>query len=199
MFEQQTRRFSSKTWGNFHKTVTIDTGPLCYSLVMENRSSIVGSFFKGALSSAFSGALMAGIVSLVTPMLGSSAFTLAAVGTTLAATAPMMILATGLFGGVMGIKRAMFDAPSASRSETNVIPVPVAGMSGPALAPSISADMAPQTDQPTRNWVASTGREGDAQSRIQQIISQGSMSDKDRASAILAAREAAASTETLRG
>lgn len=171
------------------------------SIISTNeRPSFIGSFAKGAMSSALSGALMAGIVSLVTPLLGSSAFTLAAVGTAFTATAPLLILSTALFGGAMAIKRAMFDAPIASRAEPDFIPVPVAGMSGPALAPSISADMAPAADQPTKNWAASSGRDADTQNRIQQIIAQGTMSDKDRASAILAAREvASASTEAARG
>lgn len=164
---------------------------------MENRSSIFGSFFKGAMSSAFSGALMAGIVSMVTPLISATAG-VTFLGT-FAATAPMMILATGIFGGVMGIKRAMFDAPGNAKSTSTVIPVPVAGMSGPAVAPTINADLAQETDEPRRNWVASTSRESDTQNRIQHIIAQGSLSDKDRASAILAAREAAATTETARG
>ena len=164
----------------------------------EERPSLIGSFAKGALSSAMSGALMAGIVSLVTPLIGG-AFTFAAVGTALATTAPLMIVATALFGGVMAIKRTMFDAPSASSNESNFIPVPVAGISGPAVTPVISADMAPAADQPTKNWAASSGRDADTQNRIQQIIAQGTMSDKDRAGAILAAREAAASADQARG
>lgn len=111
-----------------------------------------------------------------------------------------MVSATSIFGGVMGVKRTMFDAPSSARNQATLIPVPVTGPSGPAVTvPSVSADQSLESAQPSRNWVASTGREADAQSRIQQIISQGSMSDKDRASAILAAREAAAASETARG
>lgn len=152
------------------------------------RPSLVGSFFKGAMSSAMSGAMMSGIVALVTPLLGG-----AGIIATLTATAPLMILATGLFGGVMGIKRAMFDAPHTAADSSTVIPVPVASVSGPAVSvPAISADMAAGQDQPTKNWVAETGGERNAQQRIQQIIVNGSMSDKDRASAILAAREASA-------
>lgn len=135
---------------------------------------------------------------MVTPLI-STAAGVTFLGT-LAATAPMMILATSIFGGVMGVKRAMFDAPSSARNQSTVIPVPVSGLSGPAVAvPSVAADQSLESAQPSRNWAASTGREADTQSRIQQIISQGSMSDKDRASAILAAREAAAASEPARG
>mgnify|MGYP003386443271 CR=1 FL=1 len=169
-----------------------DSAPMAYE-----RPSIFGSFFKSAMSSAFSGAVMATIVSFVTPF-----FAVAGTATflgTLGATAPLMILATGLFGGVMGIKRAMFDAPSASGSQSTLIPIPVGGVSGPAVSvPAVSADMAEQYDQPTKNWVAETGRDSDAKQRIQQIIANGSMGDKDRVSSILAAREAAAANDNGR-
>lgn len=164
----------------------------------QERPSILGSFFKGAMSSAFSGALMAGIVALVTPMLGFfiSSLAGATILSTLGSTAPVMILATGLFGGVMSVKRAMFDAPSAAGSPSTFIPIPVGGVSGPAVSvPAVSADMAAEHDQPTKNWVADTAREGDAKQRIQQIIASGR---SDRTSAVLAAREAAAANDNGR-
>ncbi|MBX9727100.1 MAG: hypothetical protein K2X09_07530 [Rickettsiales bacterium] len=157
----------------------------------QERPSILGSFFKGAMSSAISGAMMAGIVALVGPLFGAAALGWGG--------ALLMFTATGLFGGVMGVKRAMFDSPSAGSSQSTFIPIPVGGVSGPAVSiPSVSADMAAEQDQPTKNWVADTAREGDAKQRIQQIIASGRMADQDRASAILAAREAAAANDNGR-
>lgn len=156
----------------------------------QERPSLFGSFFKGAMSSAFSGALMMGLVFAVSLIPGLGAIAPQAM------IASGMVLATGIFGGVMGVKRAMFDSPSASNSQSTFIPIPVGGASGPVVSvPAVSADMAAEQDQPTTNWVANTGRDGDAKQRIQQIIASGR---SDRTSAVLAAREAAAANDNGR-
>jgi hypothetical protein len=155
--------------------------------------SLIASFGRGALSSAFSGALMSGIVSLVTPLL-SGAATVTFLGT-LGYTAPLLILSTGLFGGVMAVKNVMFAHPHEGlRNEPTVVPVPVQSVG----SPTISADIAENIEQPSKSWVTDTGRAEGAQSSIQQILANGSLSDKDRARVILAAREATASSDTGR-
>lgn len=194
---------SSETVASFHKTVTYSAACVCYCgrmnesfFSLPQRPSILGSFFKGAMSNAMSGAIMATIVSFITPL-----FAVAGTATflgTLGATAPLMILATGLFGGIMGIKRAMFDAPYQANHQPGIIPIPVSGITAPSVSvPVVSADLAAEQDRPSKNWVAETGRDASAYNRIQQIIANGAMSDKDRASAILAAREAS-TAETAR-
>ena len=150
------------------------------------RPSLIGSFFRGALSSAFSGALMAGIVALVGPFFGVPATLVGAL---------FLFTATGMFGGVMAVKRAVFDTPHPGAYEAPAQSyVPVPAIAGPA----VGADLANEPEQPSKSWVAETSRNGDAQSRIQQILANGALNDKDRASAILAAREAAASADTAR-
>lgn len=110
----------------------------------------------------------------------------------------MISLATGLFGGVMAVKHSLFDQGEQGQAPT-YIPVAVQGMSGPAIAPTVTPDMAPEQAS-ARSWTQSVGREGNTQNRVQEILANGSMNDKDRASAILAAREAelANPTQTAR-
>lgn len=170
------------------------------------RPSLIASFMRGALSSGFSGALMSGIVALVTTMLGAAPFSLAVLGAAFTGAAPIMILTTALFGGVMAIRHALSGpSPAASGPGLVPIPVPVQGIDAPAvptptLSPSvITADFAEAPGQSGKNWAASVSQNGDAQSRIQQIIDNGALSDKDRAGAILAAREANAGADMARG
>ncbi len=192
---------------NFHTIVTYRGAPLCYYLSMseatsipEERPSAIGSFFKGALSSALSGALMAGIVALVTVMLPGGIAAGATFGPAfwkeLVHIAPLMISATGLFGGIMAAKRAVFDAPAVANAPVNYVPVPVQSLSGPAIAPTIAADRAVDSDSPSTNWVEKTRRTGDnAQRQIDAILARGAANDGSRASAVLAAREASANQE----
>ena len=178
---------------------------MCYSVGMNEtmyseqppRPSAFGAFFSGAKSGLFSGIVMALVIAVVMPALPFLSFGLiAGTGATflgsLAASGPIMILAATLFGGIMGAKRAVFDAPHGDHTSVNtdIVPVPVPTMAGPVMAPVMTfGDNAEQA--PTKNWVAETGRSEGSQSRIQQILADGSLSDKDRASAILASREAA--------
>ena len=163
------------------------------------RPSVLSAFMRGGMSGLFSGVVMMGIVTLLSPLFS------VAMMTTLA-SAPLMVLATTLFGGVMASKRALFDAPnrtSPNPNDPNMIAMPLPAASSPTMAmdmaPSMDmADDAPSTS-PNKSWVAQTGRGDDAQGRIQQILTNGSLSDKDRASAILAAREASADTSANRG
>ncbi len=131
---------------------------------------------------------MAGIVSLVSLALGTTPIGWAGFA--------LMTTATSLFSGVISAKRAMFDAPETHTSTRNTItPVPVAGLTAPMVSQSL--DNTPE-QAPAKSWVAQTGREGDSQSRVQQILANGALSDKDRASAILAAREAASTQDNQR-
>jgi hypothetical protein len=157
------------------------------------RPSATRAFFGGFGSGAMSGALMIGIFALLSPFFGG------AILTTLA-SAPLMIAATGLFGGIMSAKRAMFDAPAhAPHSPTVFVPTVVPSLAGPVLAPAMTptmtyADQAHETALTSKNWVAQTGR---TENRVEQILAAG-LSDKDRASAILAERQAASLAEPAR-
>lgn len=161
-----------------------------------HRPSAISAFFSGGMSGLISGVVMSLVIASVAPLLPLIPFISVGVAGasfmgTLTASGPLMILASTLFGGIMSAKRAMFDAPhNAYHSNANtLVPIPVQGMSGPAMAPVMTYADAPE-QAPTKSWVAETGRNEGSQSRIQQILADGSLNDKDRASAILASREA---------
>ena len=155
-----------------------------------NRPSALDAFMRGAGSGALSGTIMMGIIALLTPLFVPTA---TLVGTLFSASVGMTILATTLFGGVMSTKHALFDAPRATEEDVVAITTPTIAGQGMTVAPTIAMD---ESAQPQTSWVADTGRGEGAQTRIQQILANGATSDKDRASAILAAREAAANETT---
>jgi hypothetical protein len=151
-----------------------------------------GSFFKGAMAGLLSGVVMALVIASISPLLITAVpgaavlpyFT--AFGEALVHSGGFMVVASTLFGGIMRAGRTMFEAPGHSNAfAQGMVPVPVPGMSGPAMAPVMTyADAAPeQQEAPTKSWVAET-RNADARNTIEQILANGSMSDKDRASAI---------------
>jgi len=164
-----------------------------FNTITETRPSKIGAFFRGALSGAGTGTLMSVIVTGVLAIGGAAFFA------TLASTAAVMIPATALFSGAMAVKQAMFDSPNmnGAHREQTVIPVPVAGITTPVISQSQAAAHDTPDHTPTKNWVASTSREGDSQSRVQQILDKG-MSAQDRATAILAARDAASAEPSQR-
>ena len=164
-----------------------------------HRPTALGGLFKGAMSGLISGLVMATVVAAVMPLMagvGIAGFGAAFAGAFLH-TGMFMATCSTLFGGIMGAKHVIFDGPKAHTSEPSMVPIPLQTMSGPAMAPIVSYDMAPEPAT-GKSWVADTGRSEGSQSRIQQILADGSLSDKDRASAILASREAELSTQASR-
>ena len=152
------------------------------------RSSKLGSFLSGFGSGAFNGALMLGIFSGVVFTLGK----LGIAGLSMMTAGPIAatILATGLFSGVMAVKRALSEGNGHSagkdHGQTTVL-VPAVTQS---IAPSVSMDKAESVDTaPTQSWAERVGQSNGTQSRVDQILANGSMSDKDRAAAILQSRE----------
>lgn len=161
--------------------------------------SSLGAFFRGFGSGALNGALMMGMLFAVSHLAVLVGITAAApIAIEFLRTAAIATLTTGLFSGIMSAKDSIFPAEtphSASYEHDRVVPVPALGLSSPT--PTLSSELdAPEAATRT-NWVAQTGRAGDAHTRVQQILSNGSLSDKDRASSLLAAREAAANAPSL--
>lgn len=147
------------------------------------RRSGLATFFRGLRSGAFNGALMLGLFYAVSFAFSMTPPGLAQMGVT--------ILTTSLFSGVMAVKRAFSGHEhTASRGETVtpvLVPTISQGMSPQlAVAPDVSESAAPEQS----SWVARTG--SPAKSSVQTILDNGSLSDKGRASALLAEREAAA-------
>jgi hypothetical protein len=148
------------------------------------RPSALSAFFSGAGTGMFNGALMLGIYVLVT--LAVPQFHVLHLAWEAACAT---ILSTGIFGGVMGVKRHFsgHSHESAAHEPRSATLIPVQGH---AIAPQL--DLAQSTEMETdrrSDWAERTGRGSDSQSRVQQILANGSMSDRDRAAALLAERE----------
>lgn len=151
--------------------------------IPEARPSATRAFFSGFGSGLMSGVVMTGVIALLT--WGSIGL----------AGAALTMAAPALFGGIMSVKHALFDAPEASTSPAlMMVPSQVAQTPtltptvAPAVPPTVSLDAAaPEPER--KSWVAQTGGAMDAPNRIQQILADGTLNDKTRAEAILASRE----------
>lgn len=147
-------------------------------------------FLKGAMSGAFSGAVMMGIVGIVS--VAAPGFIAWSLG-----TAAAMVLCTSLFGGVMGAVRT--SSPSAPRDAGELSAVETLTPTiaqGHGVMPQVGMDAQPEAAPeaaPARtdgkSWVDVAGKSAGTPSRLDSILADGTLSDKDRASAILAARE----------
>ncbi len=173
---------------------------------MENhqtKPSALGSFSKGFLNSAGSGALMSGIfysLIIAAEMLFPAMFAghmLVPLAATLMGTvagvmlpAAFMVGAIGLFGGIMTMKRDSEENKNLG-ANTTVVRQRSAGVTPvmvPMMGAAVAADRAEDvSNAPTTNWAERSG--GAQRNRVQDILANGSMSDKDRASAILAERQ----------
>ncbi len=146
-----------------------------------------GTFLRGFRSGALNSSLMLGIFSAVT-MAVTASLTLPLGLSVMGIT----VLTTGIFSGVMGVKKSTESKGAghevaAPRAQTRA-PAP-----SPALSQAVEMEQAPALETRT-DWADRTRRSTDAPSRVQQILANGSLSDKDRASAILAERAQAANT-----
>lgn len=158
---------------------------------MENSNpSTSGTFMRGFMSSAGNGALMSGIFYGLLG-LGSVIFPTVLHFSLMTAlpVAAVMIAAIGIFGGVSAVRRAAHgntttqetnvSAPSRERSMEVAIPVPVVAAD---RADDVSAD---------RPWTDRVDANASHRNRITQILENGALDDKSRASAILAERQGA--------
>jgi hypothetical protein len=175
------------------------------SSVRQQQSDIFGDFMKGALKGMLiTGALM-GVMTLVfmgigaaLPLLnitGIAAPHLSLFGASHLASSIGIILTSGIVnGGLRAYQGTRVDhhmrqgntrEAHVTRSSPTLVPIP-----GFEHGTTLDAVEMEHSHQPTRNWRASVGgRGGD---RVQEILRNGSMSDHDRAAAILAEREARA-------
>ena len=149
------------------------------------RPSMTGSFFHGFRTGGINGGMMLGLYSAVA--LGLKATGIAVFGGLGFMGWPLVavtVLTTGLFSGVMAAKKSM-SSHGVSQSHSQSI------SNSPALVPVMGQSMVPQldmaqsaeaaTEQPAGSWVSRTGRGSESQSRIDQILADGAMSDKGRA------------------
>ncbi len=150
----------------------------------EAKATSVGTFLRGFKSGAINSSLMLGIFAGVGAIFGLTAMALPIMGVT--------VLTTGIFSGILGIKKAKesgAEAPNKAKQHTTHI-ITHAHAVEPALEHSNAVD--------TRSdWVERTGHSNSSQSKVQQILANGAMSDKDRASAILAERQNSANSASL--
>lgn len=159
------------------------------------RREAASSFFSGFRSGAFNGALMMSLLFALaftaSFIPGVAAFAPAVTNLHFLASAIFATMSTGLFGGIMSAKRALPQSTAASSAHAPAL-VPVV-MSQPTVEPVITPAIAPMADEAeqrpaSRKWVE-TGGENGSKRRIQEIIANGALNDKSRASAILAARQ----------
>jgi hypothetical protein len=162
------------------------------------RPSALRAFLGGFGTGAFNGSLMMGIFSVGSLALGALGTALNIAG--LAALSPIgiwpavaAVVATGLFSGVMGVKRAFTETAdehtsTTARSAHTQVLVPTMGH---GVAPQM--DIAEVADMDTGRRTDWAERTGQRSNNMQQILANGAMNDKDRASAILAERERTAS------
>ena len=157
------------------------------------------SFFKGFRSGVTSSGLMFGIYGLVHGLIGLPAVAAAnfALPALSAAFLPLgfgavpMLLAIGLFGGVMAVRKEREEAKTARNVSREIVrDVQVTAASRgvhPMIEAGAVAEQAPAETAQGR-WAARTGRSSD---RIQGILANGPAGEQDRASAILREREEA--------
>ncbi len=164
---------------------------------MQNRSA-PATFLKGFMGSAGSGALMTAIFY---PLMaaGQALFAsggvgfFAALGTGLLAALPMaalMIASLGIFGGIMALKRAG-DASKTGHHAQHT-PGQSQDITTPVMVPALGVQAEHAPEQSTSNWAERVGTRSSQRDHIQQILDRDG-SAKDRASALLAERESAAS------
>jgi len=163
----------------------------------QKKPSKLAAFFKGYQSGTFNGALMMGIYQLV--LFGAKAMEISFFGGLPVVELPTIIvtvMATGLFSGVMAVKRLLTEHEShpAERVADRVAIVPVIGQS---MTPQLAVAQASEVEQdaaPTQ-WASKVGPR---QNNIDAILKNGSMTDQDRAAAILAERQQASAAEATR-
>lgn len=159
-----------------------------------------GTFTRGFVKGAGSGALMMGIFSTLTIVAFATGILPLTAGATLVGTALHMIptigigtMATGLFSGFTASQRAAESAQSANLVSHSANREPVRK---PEMA------VAPQMEQAAHNSRAWTDRVSAdrpaGHSRAAQIIADRSLSDGDRAAAILREREQSSTLEAQR-
>ena len=162
-----------------------------------HQASSTGTFLRGFRSGAINSGVMLGIFSVI----GFAASAIATGGLAAAAwplgwtAAIITTLTTGIFSGAMGVKKAKETkagkSPEAETRTAVLVPTRT-----PVLASSV--DLAESPEMELRNdWAVRTGRGANTQNAVQQILANGLMSDKDRASAILAARENNANSTSI--
>lgn len=152
------------------------------------KSSLSGVFARSFSTGVKNSSLMFGIFSAVS-MIATMSLALP-IGFSAMAIA---VVTTGIFSGVMGVKKAKDTAAHSAQTVSTTV---AARSQSRDISPSLNS--APARDTAQSSWVERTGRSSTSQNHVQAILANGSMSDKDRASAILAAREqAAANSQSL--
>ncbi|MFZ4125060.1 MAG: hypothetical protein ACOYJ2_03185 [Rickettsiales bacterium] len=163
--------------------------------VSQQQPDDVGNFIKGAIKGMVTSALFMGLfygMLALAPIIGAPAIINFNAAQTLFTIAGAFVAST-LFNGIVSVmhgretakKTAENNDRSRSIDEQSQTITPVIL---PTMAPTVAADRAQEAEaMPEREWAQSVGRSGN---NIEQILQNGSMSDKDRAAAILAEREA---------
>jgi len=175
---------------------------------MENHSSSLASsvsaFGRGLFSGAISGALISGVFTLVIAAIKSVPDIAGGVSFMAWPAVIGLVATTAIFTGLMNVYRDYTHRNQAASGQMREGHVAAAspGMV-PVLVPAVAQDRSQtpaqselQQETPTRNWVASLGKDQVNGNKIQQIMNDTNLTDKTRAAAILAEREARAAAPT---
>ncbi len=146
------------------------------------KPSSLAAFLRGCGSGVVNGALMLGIFSVI-GLAATGAWPL------LPKAIAMTIATTGIFSGIMGVRRAHSEEKNAYSNATHTATMVPVISQGVTMTPSMDIDQAPETKR--GSWVERTGSGSAQQTNVDKILANGSLSDTDRASAILAERERA--------
>ncbi|MBN8544449.1 MAG: hypothetical protein J0M34_09330 [Alphaproteobacteria bacterium] len=160
--------------------------------VSQQKPDDTGNFIKGAIKGMVTSALFMGLfygmLGVAGIIIGEAIINFAAPTTLL--TIGGAFIASTLFNGIISVlngreqsKNTDQASQGRGREQETITPVML-----PTMAPTVAADRAQETESaPEREWAQNVGTRSN---NIEQILQNGSMSDKDRAAAILAEREA---------
>jgi hypothetical protein len=165
---------------------------------MENRSSGfmsgLSAFGRGLFSGTVSGALIAGVFTLVIAAIKSVPAIAGGVSFMAWPAVLGLVATTAIFTGLMNVYRDYTHRNQAASGQMREGHVAAAspGMV-PVLVPAVAQDRSqtPEQEAPARNWAASVDRKP-GQDRMKEIITNRAIDDKTRAASILAEREARA-------
>jgi hypothetical protein len=162
--------------------------------VNKHSSNILGSFIGGAVKGIITGALLMGTMYLVfagLPLIGLAVEMPAMFGASHLTGLVGILLTSGIVNGALKVHHDMHvqneishgRAHSAADVRTSPTMIPIPGLEHGVVSAEHALDV---EHAPKRNWREATGHRTD---RVQEILHNGSLSDKDRAAAILAERE----------
>lgn len=152
--------------------------------VSKQQPDDVGNFIKGAVKGMLTSTLFMGLFYGILGIAGAISFT----GPTLLTIGGAFIAST-LFNGIVSVMNGREQDKNQDRNMQSLHRTQEESIL-PSMTPSVTTERTQETEAEAKlnhKWAQSTGNRSN---NIEQILQNGSMSDKDRATAILAERQA---------